>query len=98
MNECTQVLRAICVLRKSYDIKIPSSVEYMTKVTEKWRSHPKFDPFWGVLGAVDGTHILIQIQRDEIDAFYFSRKSSCTMNVAIACDSQCRIIFIAPGA
>lgn len=94
----SDVLGAIMRVSKTY-IQSPRTAAALKESTRAWvASSPKFFPFAGCVGAVDGSHVRMEVPSDMYERWHVARKGGCTTNVAAVCDANCRITFVAPGA
>ncbi|XP_057545974.1 uncharacterized protein LOC130824967 [Amaranthus tricolor] len=82
------VLKALLKLGKYY-IKPCNNQRNYTKDT-------KWNRFEGVAGALDGTHIKMNVPTED-RARYQDRKGDISTNVLAACDSNLRFTYVFPG-
>ncbi|XP_071683067.1 uncharacterized protein [Lolium perenne] len=67
------------------------------RVHPKIRNNPRFFPYFQIcLGAIDGTHVPMNINGD-IAAPFRNRKGTLSQNVMVACDLDLNFTFISCG-
>ncbi|MQM21796.1 hypothetical protein Taro_054841 [Colocasia esculenta] len=97
MSACEQLaiflIEAILSLRNDY-MKLPDND---VGVHEKIHSNPKFYPFFkNALGAIDDTHILVKVARDE-QGLWRSHKGWTSQNVMACVNFDLLFLYVVVG-